>query len=145
MRCTVCIDPRVQEIDSVLAVRSARSTAQEYGLGIESMKRHARMHLDRSARPEPPPAATPRPADPLAELGEALKTRALNGSDAASREYRLVLAAQAQQAATPAAYDVLRDESWVRLRALLLRALSDEPVARQKVIDAIREAESSRP
>ena len=140
MRCTICLDPRVQDVNAALAVRSGRSVAQEYGLGVESMKRHARSHLPPS---DPGPTRSDPPTvNPLAELAGALKTRALNGSDAASREYRLVLAAQAEQAAVPAAYDVLRDETWLRLRGLLLRALDDEPAARQKVMAAIREAEN---
>lgn len=140
MRCIVCRSPQVQNVDALLATgRSARGIALELGLPIESTKRHARSHTTHE-----PSNPQPTQTDPLGELVAALRGRALSGSDASqSREYRLALAAQAEQAAAPPTYDVLRDATWLRLRGLLLRALDNEPSARQKVMDAIREAESS--
>jgi hypothetical protein len=106
------------------------------------MKRHARSHQpaiapvppDRPAEPTAPGEPT-RP-EPLSELVEHLRKRALNGSDAAAREYRLALAAQTESSAATPTYDVLRDGAWLELRGVILGAL--DPKARKKVADAIR-------
>ncbi len=142
MRCQVCLDDRLQAIDAALATgKSARSVANEYGLTPRAMQRHAVSH-----KPGPEPAAVP-PAtvNALAELIEHLRKRALGGSDAAAREYRLALAAQTDQNSAPPVYDVLRDAGWLELRSLLIKALADEPKARKKVMDAIRAAEAKSP
>jgi hypothetical protein len=139
MRCQVCLDSRVQAIDAALATgKSARSLAREFSLSDRAMQRHAVSH-----KPAPEPVASPASVDPLAELIEHLRQRALGGSDAAAREYRLALAAQTDQSAGAPEYDVLRDAGWLALRGLILGAL--DPKARKKVMDAIRAAETANP
>lgn len=141
--CLICIDPRVQAVDALLAGgRSARSLAIELGLPPEALKRHVRNHQSLhvvSAVIQPPPTG----ADPLGELVAALRMRALAGSDAASREYRLGLASLAARGAERPDYDVLADARWIRLRTILLDAFADDPAARLRLADAIRRGESS--
>jgi hypothetical protein len=134
MRCKVCLDERVQDVDAALAAgRSAHSLAVEFGLPPESMKRHARSHARRFDAPVNRPGT-----DPLVELTTALRTPALGGDTAAAREYRLALHAVAAQSAERPAYNVLIDPEWIALRTAILRALEPYPEARQAVADAIR-------
>jgi transposase-like protein len=136
-RCSVCTLPTAGAIREALADgRSARAVADEFGISYDALTRHARNHL----ADQPHPAA-PGVADPLEELIAVLRVRALGGSDAASREYRLALAAQtaARQAAAPRR--ALVDEpEWRELRAVVLRALAPFPEARVAVANALTEA-----
>ena len=76
MRCKVCLDERVQDVDAALAAgRSAHSLAVEFGLPPESMKRHARSHARRFDAPVNRPGT-----DPLVELTTALRTPALGAT-----------------------------------------------------------------
>lgn len=136
-RCKVCQDARRPEVDQLLAAgRSSRSVAIEFGLPVESMKRHARAHVtdEHAEVPAPPP---PSLGDPLAELLGSLRQPALAGKDASlAREYRLALALQQARHAERPTYDVLTDPEWIRLRSLILEALRPFPAA----LAALREA-----
>lgn len=138
IRCTVCQDPRVQTLDSLLAQgRSGRSLAAEFGLSPDAVKRHAKAH----AAPRDSGRRAPSGADPLSELVDALRSRALDGNNSGTvREYRLALAALTERSAERPAYNVLADPEWLRLRDLLLEALEPYPEARLAVADALRGA-----
>ena len=135
--CTVCNHPQAQDIDFELAAgRSSRALASAYGLGPEAVKRHARNHA-----PQPAPITDePTGADPLDELAASLRTRALAGSDAAAREYRLALAALEDRGNVRPEYNVLEDPEWIRIRTLMLDTLSAYPEAKYAVADALRDA-----
>lgn len=135
-RCTVCLDSRRQAVDAALAAgRSARSLAAEYGLSPDAMKRHARTH---ALIPERATAPRSADGDPLGELIEALRQRALDGSNPAHvREYRLALATQAERTMERPAYDVLADPGWLELRLVILEALRPFPAAGLAIADAL--------
>jgi hypothetical protein len=142
--CTVCTLSTAGAVNQSLRDgRSAREVASEFGLSYDALTRHARNHL--AAVPitgsgDLLGSALPS-RDPLEELTAALRTRALSGSDAASREYRLALAAQtaARHAATP--HRALTDEpEWIALRTIMLKALQPFPEARIAVADALAES-----
>jgi len=133
--CTVCTHPMSPDIDYELAAgRSSRALAAQYGLGPEAVKRHARNHAAALA----PRADIPAESDPLAELVASLRVRALAGSDAASREYRLALAALAERSSERPAYNVKEDPEWILIRTKMLDALVTFPDARWAVADALR-------
>jgi hypothetical protein len=135
-RCSVCAAPQRAAIDQLLiGGRSGRSLAVEFGLSIDAMKRHARNHVVPSEElPELPPGA-----DPLDELVASLRTAAVTGKNpSAAREYRLVLALQAERRNERPAYDVVADPTWIRLRTVMLDALKPFPEARLAVADALR-------
>lgn len=138
-RCTIDASPQRAAIDQLLlAGRSARSLALEFGLSIDAMKRHARNHV-RSI--EPPQNGELPASDPLDELVASLRTAALRGTDpGAAREYRLALAAQTERQAGAPPYEVVTDPQWIRLRGILLAALAPFPEVRTAVADAIRAA-----
>jgi hypothetical protein len=137
-RCTVCLDPRLADIDHLLAAgRSGRSLAAEFGIGPDAMRRHVRNHVVPTTTVDLAASGT----DPLAELVDRLRPRALDGSNSGTtREYRLALAALAERSAERPAYDVVSDPEWTRLRTVLLEALADEPAVKLKLADAIRRA-----
>jgi hypothetical protein len=136
--CSVCTRPDAAMLnDELRAGRSARSVALAFGLSDDAVGRHARHHLHRVA----PPVRVARrevAADPLDELVVALRERALAGSDAASREYRLALQAQsaARHAAAPTR-DLAAEPEWIALRTSMLDALEPFPKARLAIVAAL--------
>jgi hypothetical protein len=113
--------------------------ALEFGLSDDALGRHARHHVSRPAAPASsrPRAAEPA-GDPLDELVTALRLRALAGSPADTREYRLALAAQsdARHSAAPQR-DLAIEPEWLALRTAMLAALDGFPEARQALADAL--------
>jgi hypothetical protein len=136
--CTVCNHPSAATIAvSLMEGRSARAVAATYVLSYAAMKRHARNHVTPGSQPTHDPAGAA--LEPLDELIASLRGRALAGSDAAAREYRLALAAQSQRSsATTPEYNVLEDPEWIKLQRILLDALVPFPEARIAISDAIR-------
>jgi hypothetical protein len=135
--CTVCGRPDAGRINELLrSGRSARAVAGEYAVGYAALTRHARNHL---SRPEiANGAADLGDLDPLDELVMTLRARALAGSDAASREYRLALAAQATARHAMAPTRALADsDEWIVLRTTMLKALAPFPGARIAIADAL--------
>ena len=140
--CSVCSHRESAAIDALLLTGSTlRSVAVGYDLSEHAVGRHSRGHLTR-------PGATPAllPADnndPIEELVGHLRNRALAGSDAAAREYRLILGQlEARNAAAPPR--ALADEpEWIALRARLLAALEPFPEARLAVAAALHETEGT--
>ncbi len=135
MKCTTCLNPRHQDIDAALiGGRSGPQVAAAFGLSPDSVKRHRRNHMTRAPElPETPSDGS----DPLGELTAALRLRALAGSDNASREYRLALAAMSQRGQERPAFNVLEDPQWIRLRTKVLDILYNQfPEARMALIHA---------
>jgi hypothetical protein len=135
--CTVCALPLAGAINELLlAGRSARAIAAEFGLSYDALTRHARNHVAKRA---PVQNRTPdAPADPLDELVTALRVRALAGNPSDTREYRLALAAQSDiRHATPPQRDLATEPEWIDLRTTLLDALEPFPEARQAVADTL--------
>lgn len=133
MTCSVCLSQSLPDVDYQLAAgRSSASIAAEFSLGREAVKRHARSHLTVA----PGHAEPPTDDDPLAELVAALRVRALAGSDNASREYRLALAAYQERTTERPTYDVREDPEWIRIRTKTLTVLDQFPEARLALIDA---------
>jgi hypothetical protein len=135
LRCSVCSSQSLPDVDYQLAAgRSSASIAAEFSLGREAVKRHARNH----SKLAPEPAEAPSDgADPLTELAASLRTRALAGSDNASREYRLALSALAERGLARPAYNVLEDPEWIAIRTETLSILYDQfPEARMALIHA---------
>lgn len=135
--CTVCNLPEAGTINALLRDgRSARAVAAELGLSYDALTRHARNHASRPLVVRS--VATEPSADPLAELVTALRVRALAGSDAASREYRLALLARenARHAAAPIR-DLASEPEWIELRARLLRLLEPFPDARLALAEGL--------
>ena len=133
--CTVCALPTAGAIAELLrSGRSARAVAAEFGLSYDAVTRHARNHV--AKRP-----STPVPdsgADPLDELVKALRVRALAGSPADTREYRLALAAQSDlRHSAPPQHDLATEPEWIELRARMLHALEPFPEARAAIVAAI--------
>lgn len=122
--------------------RSVRSVALEVGLSEDALGRHAKNHLPASRLASRPPRretlANRVANDPLDELVDALRARALAGSDAASREYRLALQAQsaARHAAAPTR-DLESEPEFIALQTRLLRLLEPFPEAQQIVADGL--------
>lgn len=132
--CSICTDARRQDIDFDLAAgKSGRNLAIEYGLSADALKRHARNH---AAVASGAPLAT---NDPLTELVDAIRPRALDGANAgAIREYRLALAALTERSVERPTYDVRVDPEFLRIRSALLEALKPFPEARLAAADALR-------
>lgn len=151
--CTVCASPARSVIDSQLqSGRAAARVARDYGLSEDAMGRHVRNRHVASAGNERHDAARQKSseksdlnagADPLDELIASLRQRALSGSDAASREYRLALQTRADRGAAQPEYDVLRDPEWLDLREIMLDALRPFPEARYAIADALRARDPS--
>ena len=133
--CTVCALPLAGAINELLlAGRSARAVAGEFGVSYDALTRHARNHL---AKRTPPPTPVPS-GDPLDELVAALRVRALAGNPADTREYRLALQAQAaaHHAAAPSR-DLAAEPEWIALRTTMLDALEPFPHARLAIAAAL--------
>ncbi|MGD0248353.1 MAG: hypothetical protein ABSB75_04795, partial [Candidatus Limnocylindrales bacterium] len=142
--CSVCSRSDAGAINVLLDGRSARSVAAEFGLSEDAVQRHAKRHLTKQARPpsdtvNPGTASQPLdPHDPLDELVTALRTRALAGSDSATREYRLALAAQSDaKHAAPPRRDLATEPEWLALRTVMLRALEPFAEARAAIVVAL--------
>lgn len=146
--CTVCRLPSAGSIDALLASgRSVRSLAVELGLSRDALGRHARGHRGRrTASPSSSsPATSDAPPDPLHELVVALRGRALAGDPGLAREYRLALAAQADERhAAPPRTDLASEPEWIALRTLMLQALEPYPKARLAVAEALAKAGMDR-
>jgi hypothetical protein len=134
--CSVCARSDAGAIDELLrSGRSARAVALEVDLGEDAVLRHRTRHLGR--RSEPPPS-DPSGLDPLDELVDALRRRALDGDAVVAREYRLALAAQSAQAhATAPPVELATTREWLDLRSRLLEALEPFPDARIAVAEAL--------
>ena len=134
-RCSICQDSRVADINNLLADgQSARAIGKALGLGHDSINRH-RAHLNTTL----PAGLVPSSGgDPLAELVESMRPRALTGENPGERrEYRLALTQLSQKSSERPPYNVLVDPEWLRLRGILLDALKPYPEARQAVADAL--------
>src|SRR4051812_48545517 len=94
-KCSICKLPTAGKLNAALMEgRSARSVAAEFDVSPASRYRHiASRHPARTAVVQIPVAPDPG-EDALTELIASLRDRALRGSDAAAREYRLALLAQ---------------------------------------------------
>ena len=135
VQCMVCRHPEAGAIDEALRDGStARAVAAEYALSYDAVTRHARNHLSRRTATLNGHAG----GDPLDELVDALRTRALAGDPVVAREYRLALSAQqaAAHAAAPLV-DFTTTPEWTGLRTRLLDALDPFPEARLAVVEAL--------
>ena len=132
--CSICRLPSAGVVNDLLrSGRSASSVARDLGLSDDAVGRH-RHHVPREA-----PPSVPANGDPLDELVAALRVRALAGSPADTREYRLALAAQADvKHAAPPLRDLATEPDWIELRTLQSEALEPFPEARQAIADALR-------
>jgi hypothetical protein len=131
--CSVCSRPNAGLINQfLLEGRSARSLAAEFELSADAVERHRNRHLPAGALGGFVSSRRARSTgDPLAELISSLRARALSGSDAAAREYRLALAAQSDaKHAAPPSRDLETEPEWIRVRSTLLEALWPFPEAR---------------
>jgi transposase-like protein len=141
--CSICSRPDAGAVGELLrSGRSVRSVALEFGLSDDALGRHARHHVSRPAAPASshPRAAAPA-GDPLDELVQALRVRALAGSPADTREYRLALAAQSDaRHSAPPQRDLATEPEWLALRTAMLAALDGFPEARQALADALGDA-----
>ncbi len=105
----------------------------QFRLGDRAMQRHASQHAPARS------VASGDATDAFAELTEATREPALRGSNAGmTREYRLLLEAQAKRSAVAVPYNVLTDPEWLALRTRILRALEPFPEARAAVAEALR-------
>ena len=139
--CTVCASALAGAIDEQLrSGRAAQSVATEFAVGQRSMQRHAKAHLNRTVAIAAGDNSHLND-DPLDELVDALRTRALAGDPVVAREYRLALSAQAaaQHAAAPTRH-LASEAEWIALRSRLLVALELFPEARWAVVDALADA-----
>ena len=139
--CTVCASPSAGAIDELLrSGRPAQALATEFAVGQRSMQRHAKAHLDRTVAGSAGDNGQVN-GDPLDELEDALRARALAGDPVVAREYRLALSAQAaaQHAAAPTRH-LATEPEWTALRSRLVMALEPFPEARRAVVDALGEA-----
>ena len=139
--CTVCASPSAGAIDELLrSGRPAQAVATEFAVGQRSVQRHAKAHLDRTVVVAVGDHGH-LSGDPLDELVDALRTRALAGDAVVAREYRLALSAQAaaQHAAAPTRH-LASEPEWIALRSRLVVALEPFPEARRAVVDALAEA-----
>ena len=148
--CSICRNTAAGSINGELRAPDCniRQVAAAYGLSYDAVWRHSR-HVT-STPPVAAPtgtttaAATPPPtastSDPLAELVEALRPRALAGSDpSTSREYRLGLAAlEARGTAVAPPFDLHADPEYIAVQTLLIKALDAYPDAKLAVIKALR-------
>lgn len=131
-RCSICSRSDSSEIDANLAEgRSARSIAHDLGLSEDALQRHAR-HRHRPTA-ETVPNAT---ADPLAELVDALRARALTGDPQVAHQYRLSLLALDARQAAPVTRRLEDEPEFIALRYELVRILDRFPDARRAVIEA---------
>jgi hypothetical protein len=135
--CSVCRLPLAGAINELLrSGRSARAVAGEFEVSYDALTRHARNHLAKR-EPAPPPGSD---VDPLDELVNALRVRALAGNPSDTREYRLALAAQADlRHAAPPRRDLASEPEWIALREAMLRALEPFPGARTAIVAALAE------
>jgi hypothetical protein len=142
--CSICSRVDVAALNELVrGGQSARSVARQHGLSEDAFDRHVKNHLGDRARGTKAQVIAPLAAgvDPLAELIEKLRTRALAGNPNDTREYRLALAAQqAERASSIPAHDLAHDPEWIALRSLVLAALAPYPEARLAVANAIRSA-----
>jgi hypothetical protein len=135
-RCSICACEAAGTINGLLQDgRSIRSVATEFAVSEDALGRHASRHLTRS---EAPIATADNGADPLDELVQTLRARALAGDPAVVREYRLALAAQqATRHATAPQQAISSSREWIELRTAILRALEPFPEARLAVGEAL--------
>lgn len=139
--CTVCSHREAPAIDEALrGGATARAVSAGYDLSYDAVARHSRNHLAARSAVGSQPPTDHASADPLDELADHLRRRALAGSDPASREYRLLLGQQAARSATAPPISFVTTDEWAELRGRILEALKPFPEARQAVADALEDA-----
>lgn len=145
--CSICSRSDATALNQLLRDgQSARSVALRFGISEDALGRHAKNHLGEAPRggkaTSKAPVIAPLAAgvDPLDELIEKLRARALAGNPNDTREYRLALAAQqADRASALPARDLVHDPDWIALRSRILASLAPFPEARLAVANAIRD------
>lgn len=134
--CSVCIHPERRSIDAALREgKSARSVGRQHDLGYNAVNRHRANHLLQAIDESTTDIDLADVADPLSELILALRRRALAGSDAAAREYRLALLAQvdARRAIEPKR-NLIDDPEFIEIANKIIAALEPYPEARRAVV-----------
>jgi hypothetical protein len=163
--CTVCASPNRDLIESALAIgRTQAAVAKAYGVHYGAVQRHAKNHANKAlakvAGPElhstPVQTGTEvvedrRPA--IEQLTDKLReTQAVYARAAAGGNLTAALVALKQEAVLieqiarlrgefvpppPKIVDLTTTSEWVKLRSKILKALEDDPDAKQKVADAL--------
>ena len=133
-RCSICSRTDVASIDVLLLEgRSARSVALDLGLSEDTMQRHHHRHVFAAAPLNLDDARRRSAADPLDELVEALRSRALAGDVALSAQ------ADVRHAILPTRR-LEEEEEWIDLRTRMLAALEPFPEARLAIAAALEPA-----
>lgn len=137
--CTICAAGVAGEVTAMLEEgRSVAFVARELAVSEDALGRHVRSHRGRGSRTRAVAPSDRQPSDPLDELVDALRDRALAGDAALAREYRLALAAlEARRAAALVVTAYVDTPEWIGLRTRLLAALEPFPDARRAVADAL--------
>jgi hypothetical protein len=156
--CTVCASPHRATIDAALiAGRSSRDLAAQYGLSHHAVSRHFATHLPQAQREAYKEQEAQRADDLLSEarrlreitmalLGRAVQANDLRTALVAVREARgnleLIGKLLGELDAGPA-LNVLVAPEWVSIRAGLLAALGPYPEARAAVAQRLLTLEAS--
>jgi hypothetical protein len=138
--CSICTRGDVAAINGLLLDgRSARSVAIDLGLKSTAVQRHVRMK-HHTIVTIPAKAVAKPTEDPIDELVNVLRNKALNNSNDAAmvHQYRLALAAQKEaKSATGLVRDLATEPEWLTLRARMLKALEPYPDARVAIAEAL--------